>query len=149
MKGGLGHAITLYEAHEMCINRYLKMAVVRPTQPYLLKTNYFFGYRIKAQKLLKSQLFPATQTSTPKQNLLDTTSTVKHWDENIMTMSLITKNKLFPIKCNRGVVNVFTGIAATVEQVHDLLNARKVGELHHINYITHHIYNSLALVVHQ
>ena len=60
VKGGLGHAIALDEAHEMCINRDLKMAVVRPTRPYLLKTNYFFGYRIKAQKqscfqLLKHQ----------------------------------------------------------------------------------------------
>ena len=111
VKGGLGHAIALDEAHEMCINCDLKITVVRPTRPYLLKTNYFFGYRIKAQKQLESQLFPAIETPTPKQKLLDTTSTVKHWDENIMTMrSLITKNKLFPIKCNRGVVNVFTGM---------------------------------------
>ena len=57
-----------------------------------------------------------------------------------MTMqSLITKNKFFPIKCNKGVVNMLTGMEATTEQAYDLLNARKIGELHHKNYITHHI----------
>ena len=38
---GLNHAVALDKAHKMCINRDLKMAVVRPTQAYLKKNNVF------------------------------------------------------------------------------------------------------------
>ena len=43
MKGGLGHTIALDEAHEMCVNRNIKMAVVRAiTQAYLKKKRITF-----------------------------------------------------------------------------------------------------------
>ena len=140
VKGGIGHATALDEAHEMCVNRDLKMAVVRPTHAYLKKTTFFFSYRIKAQSQLSSQLFPATETPAEKPKLLDTTAQTKCWNENVLTMrSLITKHDLFPAQCQRGVVNVFTGVKATTEQEHYLLKARTIGEQHHKNYITHHI----------
>ena len=60
LTSAIGHAVALNEAHKMSINRDMKMAVVRPTQPYLKKTTFFFSYRIKAQKQLASQLFPTT-----------------------------------------------------------------------------------------
>ena len=138
VKGGMGHAVALDEAHEMCVNLDMKMAIVRPTQPYLKKMNFFFSYRIKAQTQLASQLFPATTEPTQKSKLFDTTTFTKHWDENIMKMhSLINQHKMFTIDTdsNRGIVNVFTG---TVEQTHDLLNARSMEE-HTIRTVTHHI----------
>ena len=61
VKGGIGHAVALDEAHEMCINRDLKMAIARPTHAYIMKTNFFFSYRIKAQAQLSSQLFPVAR----------------------------------------------------------------------------------------
>lgn len=140
VKGGIGHAVALDEAHEMCINRDLKMAIARPTHAYILKTNFFFSYRIKAQAQLSSQLFPVANKTKEKSSLLDTTSTTRCWNDNIMNMrSLITKHELFPEECSRGVVNVFTGVNATPEQTHDLLNARSIGEQHYRNYISHHI----------
>ena len=48
-------------------------------------------------------------------------------------------NYVIPVQCSRGVVNVFTGVAATPEQTHDLLNARSIGEQHYEYYISRHI----------
>ena len=140
LKSAIGHAVALDEAHEMSINRDMKMAVVRPTQPYLKKTTFFFSYRIKAQKQLASQLFPTTPETFQKSQILDNTTSTKHWEENIQKMrSLITQHKLFTIGANRGLVNIFTGLPATQEQAHDLLKARELGEKSYINYVTHHI----------
>ncbi|SMN12414.1 hypothetical protein SPBRAN_864 [uncultured Candidatus Thioglobus sp.] len=141
IKGGMGHAVALDEAHEMCVNRDLKMAVARPTEAYLRKTNFFLSYRIKAQTQLTSQLFPDAAEQAQQSNLFDTTSHTKHWDENIVNMrSVISQHKMFTSpESNRGIVNVFTGQEATPEQRHDLLNARKMGNQYYENYVTHHI----------
>ena len=55
--------------------------------------------------------------------------------------SLISKNELLPttIESNRGIVNVFASKKATIEQAHDLLRARKIGEEFYKDYVTHHI----------
>ena len=76
LQGQIGHAIALDECHEMCINRDLKMAVVRPSTAYLKKMTYFFSYRIKAQKQFTSQLFPSPALPT-KITVWDSTSHTK------------------------------------------------------------------------
>lgn len=61
--------------------------------------------------------------------------------------SLIKEHNVFEnnTEANRGLVNVFTGTQATNEQDHDLLNARKLGQLSYANYITHHIIQSPSI----
>ena len=83
VKGGIGHAVALDEAHEMCINRDLKMAVVRPTIQNLQKTASFYSYRIKAQKQFTLELFPVN-TPPDKKALVDFSSTTKQWNENVL-----------------------------------------------------------------
>ena len=61
ISGERGHAVAFDEAHEMCVNKDLKMAIVRPTQSYLQKTSLFLKYRITAHKNLLAQLFPQTK----------------------------------------------------------------------------------------
>ena len=128
----------------MCINRDMKMAVVRPTQSYLQKTMHYFSHRIAAQKQLASQLFPISSIEkSQKFTLFDQTTGSKHWEENVTKMrSLIAEHKLFTISTvsstSRGLVNVFNGIKATNEQTYDL-NARKLGQQDYTNFITHHI----------
>jgi hypothetical protein len=48
----------------------MKMAIVRPTQPYLKKTLHFLSHRIEAQKQLTSQLFPNSSESSSDDTLL-------------------------------------------------------------------------------
>lgn len=43
INSGKGHAVALDEAHEMCVNKDLKMAITRPTQSYLQKNISFYA----------------------------------------------------------------------------------------------------------
>ncbi len=143
--GSRGHSVALDEAHEMCINRDMKAAVVRPTRAYLQKTSLFLRYRIAAYKNILQQLFPAEPNSPSEhaQNCLTTNEPeIREREENTLSMLKdMDKSGLLPhnVLCNRGLRNVFTGTAATPEQAHDLLNFRKIGTEDLSHFITHHI----------
>ena len=136
------HAVALDEAHEMCINKDLKAAVVYPTQAYLQKTTLFLNNRIKAYKNLIQQLFPGKAKADFDENdITDSTPNAKHQEENIEQMcTLIYSNKLFDLQQpNRGIVNVFSGTKATEEQASDMLNCHEIGTESFHNYINYHI----------
>ena len=115
----LGHAVALDEAHEMCINHDIKMAVTRPTTAYLKKATSFFSYRIKSQKLLTSQLFPTTTVVNESPTIYDSSNSAKRWEENVLKMgSLIREQSIFEteLQKNRSVINLFTKQEASPEQ---------------------------------
>ena len=100
-----------------------------------------FSYRIKSQNNFESQLFPDLPQVTTQAKVVTTDSKVLKWAENVQAMRCVIRQKnLCPsVTTPRGVVNVFSGIEATTEQAHDLLNARKTGEQSLSTYITHHL----------
>ena len=138
------HAVALDEAHDMCINKDPKAAVVHPTDAYMQNTTLFHNDRIKIYKNLEEQLFPekgkvATQTNT----IADTTPLAKQQEENIIQMwTAINTNKLFelPLTINsRGILNVFTGQKATTEQASDMFFCLQIGNQSFETYVKYYI----------
>ena len=136
-------AVALDEAHEMCVNKDLKTAVVRPTEPYLQKTSLFFNHHIKLYKNLMQQLFPERSVRHEQpSDILDSSPQAQRYEENIKEMcNLIVTKGLLPVtQCNdRGLLNVFTGQQATHEQANDMLTFYEIGEQSFHNYIKYHI----------
>lgn len=92
-KGTAGSSVAIDEAHEMCINRDMKMATIRETPEYLQKT---LKYRITAHNNLMFQLFPDPQPALPPpQSIYDTRAEIRKMDSNIQAMMVEMKaNKL-------------------------------------------------------
>lgn len=142
--GRRGHSVALDEAHEMCINKDMKHAVVRPTKAYLQKTSLFLRFRIKAYENLQCQLFPVnTEKKALYTGIYSENPEIVKAEDNIRAMmSILDEKELLPHSINthnRGIVNVFSGQKATPEQTQDLLNFRKIGEKHLKHYIDWHI----------
>ena len=127
----------------MCINRYLKAAVVHPTTLYLQKTTLFFNYRIKAYKNLLRELFPERFIKPAEPNtVVNSSKQAARQEENIVCMcSEIQKAKLLPreIECNCSLFNAFNGEKATPEQANDKLTFRQIGTQAFHQYVTYYI----------
>ena len=96
-------AVALDEAHEMCINKDLKTAVVRPTESYLQKASLFFNDRIILYKNLLHHLFPPQSGSHihPSEILDSSPPQTYRCEENIMEMcNLVVSKSLFPASQN-------------------------------------------------
>ena len=143
LTGQQWRAVALDEAHEMCINKNLKTAIVRPTESYLQKTSLFFNHRIKLYKNLIQELFPERSfCHTQPSDILDSSPQANRYEENIKQMSnLVVTKGLFPTNPHndRGLLNVFTGQQATHEQTSDMLSFYQIGENAFQNYVKYHI----------
>ena len=77
MLGMKGHAVALDEAHEMCINKDMKQAIVHPSKPYL--------FRIATYKNLQLKLFPSSVSNEPKNTVIYSDDPqLKKEEENIV-----------------------------------------------------------------
>ena len=136
------HSVTIDEAHEMCINKDLKLATVRPTPSYLQKTSLFFNYRTAAYKNFLQQLFPDRKNqpqSDTMSSITDNTTSASKKEENIKHLcTCICKASLLSLQTNnRGLINCFTGQRATPEQANDMLHFHKIGTESFHQFISH------------
>ena len=146
LNGRQWHSVALDEAHEMCVNKDLKLATIRPTPCYLQKTTLFFNYRISAYKHFPKQLFLEKTNQAKTENsksVLDSTIAASEREENIKHMcTVINNSSLLSFQTtNRGLINSFTGQRATPEQTHDMLHFRSIGAesfQHFISYNHNH-----------
>ena len=136
-------AVALDEAHEMCINKDLKTAITYPTEAYLQKTSLFMNCQVKLTNNFVNQLFPEKDSVHVEQTtIIDNSSEAVKCEKDIVKMTeTITEVGLLPSNSmeDRGIVNTFNGQVATIEQQHDLLTFRAVGEEATEKCITHQI----------
>lgn len=136
---GNGHAVGLDEAHEMCINKDSKYAVVRPSPDMMEKIANFMPFRSKCLNNLKRQL------SMEKQPIDTTlpiaTSRDRIADVNIEAMldMMEESGMIGTEKSEAQLRNPFTSVVATPEQQNDLLTFRKTGQMEYENYISYRI----------
>ena len=151
LTGQRWRAVALDEAHEMCINKDLKTAVIRPTESYLQKTTLFFNHRIKLHKNLIQQLFPERTVSHMQPlDIMDSSPQAYKYEENIKQMcNLVVTNGLFPNsqENDRGLLNVFSGQQATHEQTNDMLSFYEIGKTAYQNYVRYHILQNSSVKV--
>uniref|UniRef100_A0A1X7VAM9 Uncharacterized protein n=1 Tax=Amphimedon queenslandica TaxID=400682 RepID=A0A1X7VAM9_AMPQE len=129
------------EAHEMCINKDIKGAVTYPTLSYIQKTSTFLNYRIKLSKNIFQQIFPKN-TNTGTTPSIFSTAIEQKKQENINAMiKCIAENNLISLSFEngRGLINTFTGKEASLEQMHDMINIRLIGQTATESSITHNI----------
>ena len=134
------HSVALDEAHEMCVNKDLKGAVIRSTDAYLQKTSLFFNYRINLLKHFKAQLYPEEKSFQYEPTIMTTDPAIIKMFRNVSKMARsISEAQLLPTQTskNRGLINSFTNNVATPEQANDILAFRNIGEEALDNYITH------------
>ena len=151
LTGQRWRAVALDEAHEMCINKDLKTAVIRPTESYLQKTSLFFNHRIKLHKNLIQQLFPErTVYYMQPLDIMDSLPQAYKYEENIKQMcNLVVTNSLFPNnqENDRGLLNVFSGQQATHKQTNDMLSFYEIGKTAYQNYVRYHILQNSSVKV--
>ena len=135
-------SVAIDEAHEMCVNKDLKQAVIHPTQSYLQKTSSFLNYRIESYKNLMKQLYPKQDDEPAEPSVLLHSKESLKVEGNITHMiSEITKADLLPLHSRdiNVLVNPFTSQKATPEQEYDMLHFYDVGLQSYFSYINYYI----------
>ncbi len=131
------HSVAIDESHEMLINRSVKSAVVRPTKDHINRVAQFITYSTTVLDNFRKQLYPEKQKEQHRKSLLSTQSTDRAFNNNVKAQMRQMKDKaLFEVtSINRGLINPMTGVHASSEQEHDLLNFRYIGQREYLSRI--------------
>ena len=124
----------------MLINRECKTSIVRPSPDYINRVARYIPYRTKALKNLKEQLFPEGSEIKPIQSAFTSTSMDLKFTENVNSMmGTIKRYHAFSDTNRHCLLNPYTSEEASVDQSHDLLSFRSIGEKEYLFRIEYFI----------
>ena len=133
------NTVGIDEAHEMCINRNLKKALVTPDADYFDRQVHYLPQRAHMMSNLSAQLFPTVNPSKEKSTSEATSGTTPSeavFKGNCQAMEkLLTDAGLFHNNGPPVLHNVFTGEVATQEMRADLLSFYSTGTRTYLAYV--------------
>lgn len=144
LSGRSWHSVAIDEAHEMKINKECKTSIVRPSKDYISRVAGYIPYRAKCLENMREQLFPeerrASSSSLPC-SILSKEARDRKASANIREeIKLINSVQHLPLKSAKcELVNPFTHKKATLQQEHDLLSFREVGQEEFEKHVLYYI----------
>uniref|UniRef100_A0A1X7VCY4 Uncharacterized protein n=1 Tax=Amphimedon queenslandica TaxID=400682 RepID=A0A1X7VCY4_AMPQE len=126
--GNEWHSVAIDECHEMLINRDLKDAVTRPGKSSINQVALSFPYKSRNLRNIRNLVFDKEPVSNSNMSSIE-----KKMNENVVAiLSGIRSSAILPslvsAPSSLQLRNSFTGLIATYEQQHDLLNFRSIGQ---------------------
>ncbi len=114
----------------MLINKECKNAVVKPSEDYMKRMATYLTYRTRTLNNFKAELFSQCMKTTVTPPTFSSKPMDQKHKNNVQSqIKALCKVSLLPLtEVNRGLMNLFNGTEATVQQHYDLLNFRHIGE---------------------
>ena len=132
------HCVAVDEAHEMCINKSCKTAIVHPTEDYIHRIAKYIPYRNKCLENLQQQLFPdEKQAQSKNPSLYSTNAQTKKHHSNVEAIKECISGTLLSDKPE--LHNPYSSKTATQPQREDLMNFYSIGEREFEKYTEYRI----------
>ncbi len=127
------HSVGIDEAHEMCINKDCKECITKPSADYINRVSKFLPLRSKAIKNFEKQIFPDQKCKTAQEQITTLHSSLpshKKQEMNVRAQEAkLGTNSTLTLDSNiSSLHHIFSKKEASVEQVHDLLTFRDIGQ---------------------
>ena len=135
IRGRSCHSVGIDEAHEMCVNKYCKEYITRPSADYINCMATFLLVRAKAIKNLETQLFPERNTMSviePTTTIHATEATSTKLEMNIRSQTQQLEEAT-PLTLNYQEItlcHLFQQKRPSPEQIHDLIKQNILSGVH-------------------
>ena len=143
------HSVALDEAHEMQINKECETSIVHPSPDYINSVAGYISYRAKCMENLREQMFPEehkTCTSTLPTSILSADAQTRKSIANIEAQKhLMLSTAHFPTLTQDELGNPFVEKRATLEQQHDLLHFRDIGQDEFQRHVAYYILKEASI----
>ncbi|XP_065198289.1 uncharacterized protein LOC135829829 [Sycon ciliatum] len=140
LNGTYFNSVALDEAHEMKINKDMKMSMVHPEAASIDRLTYYLPHRAALLRAFQEQVLPTTDEHCDdegKGKKTQETKQGKERSENVASiLRLIQTSNLFKTGVTRKLQNLFTGRMATDAERGDMLGFYGIGLQELIAYAT-------------